>query len=400
MTLLIFTHVDSGHHILIIEEELRQSLCKLGLSDTCRTHEEEGAYRPLLVLQSRTGTADRICNSLYGHILAHYPLVKLGLHAKQLLTLALQHPLYRNACPLGNHLSDIFRSHRLGYYRILYCSLTRSQLLDLLLCLSHLSIADLSHLAIVSDPFGIMRLYLIVLDQLPLRLKFRQNALLLVPTLPQRVTLLHKFLQLRLDLVHLERHALTLDGLTLDLKLPYAAVQLRYRLGNGVHLEPELRGRLVHEVYGLVRQKTACDVSVRKFYRSNKGIIFDADLVVVFITFLQTSHYGNGSRRRRLIDHHHLETALQSLVSLEVFLIFIKSGGAYGAELAPCERRLEDIRCIHGTRGASGPYQRMDFINEKNHFSLTFNDFLYNSLEAFLKLSLILGTGDERAHVK
>ena len=326
--------------------------------------------------------------------------MKLCLHAKQLLTLALQHPLDRNTGPFGNNLCNILRSHGLGDYRILYRSLTRCQIFDLLLSLGHLSIADLRHLAIVSYPFGIMSLYLIVLDLLSLRLEFRQNAFLIFPTLPQCFTLLRQFLQFGLDLVHLERHTLTLYGLTLDLELPYAAVQLSYRLGNGVHLEPEFRGRLVYKVYRLVRQKTACDISVGEFDRSNQCVILYADLVVVFITLLQASHYGDGSRRRRLIDHHHLETALQSLVCLEVFLIFIKSGGAYGAELAPCERRLEDVRRIHGTRGASGPYQRMDFINEKNHFSLTFNHFLYNSLEAFLELSLILGASDERSHVK
>ena len=41
MTLLILAHVDSGHHVLIVEKELGEGLRKLSLSDTGGTHEQE-----------------------------------------------------------------------------------------------------------------------------------------------------------------------------------------------------------------------------------------------------------------------------------------------------------------------------------------------------------------------
>ena len=41
MTLLILAHVDSRHHILVIEKKLRQGLCQLCLSHTGSTHEKE-----------------------------------------------------------------------------------------------------------------------------------------------------------------------------------------------------------------------------------------------------------------------------------------------------------------------------------------------------------------------
>ncbi len=41
MPLLILAHVDTGHHILVIEQEFRQSLGQLSLSDTRSTHEQE-----------------------------------------------------------------------------------------------------------------------------------------------------------------------------------------------------------------------------------------------------------------------------------------------------------------------------------------------------------------------
>ena len=54
VTLLILAHIDTRHHILIIEEELRQGLGKLCLSYSGSTHEQERSDRPLLVLQTRT----------------------------------------------------------------------------------------------------------------------------------------------------------------------------------------------------------------------------------------------------------------------------------------------------------------------------------------------------------
>ena len=41
MTLLVFTHIDTRHHVLVIEQELRKSLGELGLTDTGGTHEQE-----------------------------------------------------------------------------------------------------------------------------------------------------------------------------------------------------------------------------------------------------------------------------------------------------------------------------------------------------------------------
>ena len=41
MTFLIFAHVDSSHHVLVIEKEFGQCLRQLGLSHTGRTHEQE-----------------------------------------------------------------------------------------------------------------------------------------------------------------------------------------------------------------------------------------------------------------------------------------------------------------------------------------------------------------------
>ena len=54
VTLLILAHIDTGHHIFVIEEKLCQSLGQFGLSHARRSHEQERSYRPFLILQTGT----------------------------------------------------------------------------------------------------------------------------------------------------------------------------------------------------------------------------------------------------------------------------------------------------------------------------------------------------------
>ena len=246
MTLLIFAHIDTGHHILIIEKKLRQSLGKLCLSHTCGSHEQEGAYRPLFILQACTRAAHGICNRLYGHILTYYPFVKFRFHTKQFLPFALQHPPDRNACPFCNDFSYILRCHCLSDDRILYFSLTGSKLVYLLLSFRHLTVTYLGNLSVISSPFCIVSLYPVVLHLLTLDLKVRKYTPFLIPSAAKPCTFFIKRLEFFLDLIHLKRYTLTPDGLTLDFQLTDTTVELCDRFRNRVHLQTQLRRSLVH----------------------------------------------------------------------------------------------------------------------------------------------------------
>ena len=275
--------------------------------------------------------------------------MKLCLHAKKLLSFALKHPAYRYAGPFSHNLRNILGSDSLCDDRVLYRSLTRGKLIYLLLRLGHLAITDLRNLSIVASPLGIMSLDLIILHHLSLPLEIRKDAFLLVPAPAQIVTLRIQGLEFLLDLIHLERYAFTLDGLTLDLELTDPAVKFSYRLRHGIHFQTQLGSRLVNEVDGLVRKETACDVTMRQLHSCNQCIILDTYLMVVLVTFLETAHDGDGSRWGRLVYSHHLETTLKGLVCLKILLIFVKCSRADGPELSTGKRRLEDIGSIHGS---------------------------------------------------
>ena len=268
-------------------------------------------------------------------------------HTKKLLPFTFQHPAHRNTGPFGHHFRDILRSHGLGDDRVLDRSLTCCQFIYTCLGLGHPCITNFRYLAIITGPFRIVSLDLIILHLLTLALKFGKNLLFLVPTLAQFISLGIQCLEFLLDLVHLERHALTLDGLTLDLKLADAAVKFGNRLRHGIHLKTELRSCLIHKVNCLVREKAVSDISMRQFDCRYQGIILDPHLMMILISFLEATHDGNGSRRGWFIDHYHLETPLKGLVSLKILLILIQGSRADGTEFTSCKSRLQDIRGIH-----------------------------------------------------
>ncbi len=326
--------------------------------------------------------------------------MKLSLHTEQLLALALQHPLHRNPRPLGHNLRNILRSHGFRDYRVFDACLAGIKLIYFLLSLCHFPVAYLGNTSIVTGTLGIVGLYLVVLHLLACLLESRKDILFLIPAASEDIPLLTKLLKLLLNLIHLERNSLTLDGLPLYLELAYPAVKLCNRLRDRVHLKTQLGSCLVNKVNGLVRKETVGDIAVRQFHSRYQRVILNTDLVMVLIALLESPHYGDGCGRRRLINHHHLETSLESLVRLKILLVFVKCSRADCTQFPARKSRLKDIRCIHSSGSTSGAHQCMDFVNEQDNLSVTVNDFLHHAFKTLFKFSLVFRARNKRTEVK
>ena len=99
MLLLILTHVDTGHHRVVVEKVFSQRLRQLGLTDTRRTQEDERADGSFRVLQSGTAPPYGICHSLDGLVLTDDTLVKFVFQVEQLLAFTLQHLAHGDSRP-------------------------------------------------------------------------------------------------------------------------------------------------------------------------------------------------------------------------------------------------------------------------------------------------------------
>ena len=287
--LLVFGHIDTGHHILVVEQEGRQRLGQLRLTHAGGTHEEEGADGALLIGKAGTVAAHGIGHGADGLVLAHDPLVQLAFHPQELFLLAFQHPLHGNARPLGHHFGNVFRGNRLCHKRILDGLGLGGELVNPLLRSGHLAVTDLCHLGVVSVALGRLGLLIKLFQLLAGRLQASQGIFFLVPALHQAFALFLQLFQFGLQLFQFGRYTLALDGFPLNLLLPDGGIELVDGFGHGIHLQTQLGGRLVHQVDGLVRQETAGDVPVGKVDGGDEGIVLDPHLVVVLVPLLQTS---------------------------------------------------------------------------------------------------------------
>ena len=113
MLLHVLRHVDADQRMLVVEQELRQRLGQLGLADAGRAQEHERADRPVRILQAGAGAAHRGRHRLHGLGLADDALGELLLHVQQLLALAFEHAVDRNAGPARDDLRDVIGGHRL-----------------------------------------------------------------------------------------------------------------------------------------------------------------------------------------------------------------------------------------------------------------------------------------------
>ena len=161
------------------------------------------------------------------------------LKVQQFLALALQHSLYRYACPFGDNLRNIIGRDLLIYKLPLRVAVAFGcQFIYLLLQLRNLAISYLCHLAIIPGSLCRCSGILQILYLLALALHIGKHLLLLLPALVQLLLFCQKVIELICKFGQFWRFALSLDCLLLYLQLLYSSVKLIYGLRHRVHLQP------------------------------------------------------------------------------------------------------------------------------------------------------------------
>ena len=171
-------------------------------------------------------------------------------------------------------------------------------------------------------------------------------------------------------------------------------------LGHRVALHAQTCGSLVHQVYGLVGQESLGDVAVREAHGGYDGIVLYAHTVVLLVALLQSSQDADAGRHIGLVHLYRLETALQSLVLLEILLVLVQRGGTNAAQFATSQCRLQNVGGIHGTLCLSGTHEGVYLVYKEDYLALALCHLGDDTLQTFLELALVLGTGNESAHVQ
>ena len=118
------------------------------------------------------------------------------------------------------------------------------------------------------------------------------------------------------------------------------------------------------------------------------------------VFFLQASQYRDGGLFVRLVNHHYLETAFESLIFLKILLVLVKCCCANSTQLATSKSRFQDVGGIHRAFATAGTDKSVNLIDKQDDITITFNDFLDNGFQSFLKLTLIHCAGDESTHIQ
>ncbi|CAJ1827550.1 hypothetical protein CDAIGKPJ_01724 [Aeromonas salmonicida] len=90
---------------------------------------------------------------------------------------------------------------------------------------------------------------------------------------------------------------------------------------------------------------------------------------------------------------HQLEAAREGGIFLHVFLVLTPGGGGYGTQLAPGQRRLDEVGDIQPTGLIASPDQGVGLIDKEDDRTHRLLDLLHYPLEALLELSLDRRTG-------
>src|SRR5437763_976327 len=138
----------------------------------------------------------------------------------------------------------------------------------------------------------------------------------------------------------------------------------RGRASRLTHSHPGAGG--VDQRYCLVGQLPARDVAGLEPHRLAKRLVEDAHAVMLFERADEAAHHRNRAGFRGLLDLDDLEPPAQRRILLEVFLVFRPGRRRDRAQLAACQRRLQQIGRIALPGLAAGPDHRMRLVDKQD----------------------------------
>ncbi len=196
------------------------------------------------------------------------------------------------------------------------------------------------------------------------------------------------------------RIGLFFEGLPLDLELHDPAADAVQLGGQRVILEPQLGGGLINQVDRLIRQPPIGDVPIRQHRCRHNGRIRDAHAVMSFVAVLQSAQDGDGVLDTWRVDHDRLEAALQGRILLNVLAVLVDGRGPDAAELAPGQRRLEQVARVHGPFRLAGTDHDVQFVDKQDDLPLRGDDLFQHGFEPVFELAAELRAGDQRTHIE
>jgi hypothetical protein len=156
----------------------------------------------------------------------------------------------------------------------------------------------------------------------------------------------------------------------------------------------------VEGVDGLVGQEAVAHVAGGELDRGPAGVLGQPHAVVVLVAALEAVEDRHGLLDRRLVDGDRGEAAFQRLVGLDVAAVLLERRRADDLQLAPRQRRLQDVRGVHRPLDARArPDDGVQLVEEEHDAAVGGGHLVDEPAQPLLELPAVLGTGDEPGEV-
>ena len=400
----ILGHINADQVALVVKQRFSQRFCKLRLTDTGRTEEQERADRPVRILNARTRTQNCFTDLFHGFILTDHTLMQRIIEMQQLFAVALHELGDRDSRPARHDSCDFILCD--GVTQQLGCTAAVCRIFssfDFLLQFREFAVLQLCSLVEVILPFGVVDLSFELFHLRTQLLDAADAALFVFPLcfhLREFVTLLcellPEFLQMRCgycvgflfqrSLLNLQLHDFTRDFVHFG--------------RHGIHFRADHRAGLVHQVDRLIRQEPVGDIAVRERRRCNQRGIVDLNAVEHLIALFQAAEDRDGILNGRLTDLHRLEPALQCGVLFNVFAVLIQRRRADAVQFTAGEHRLQQIACVHGAVRFARTDDRVQLVDKQQDLALGLFDLLQDRFQTLLKFTAVLCARDQCAEIE
>ena len=326
----IFRHVHADERLLVAEERLGQRAAELRLPDAGRAEEQKAADRAVRVAETDAAAADRVRDRVHCLLLPDDAAAQRRLHLQQLLALARGDARDGDTRPERNDLGHVLARHGAHGAGVRLLPLT-AQLLELRAQLL-LAVAQAGRALEILRAHGVFHI----------RGRVRQ--------------------------LHLQRvHPLRLHE----------------------RLHAHARGRLVHEVDGLVRQPAVADIAHGERDGLAQRIVRDVQAVVRLEPFAQTAQDQQALLRRGLCNAHGLKAPLERRVLFDILAVLLERRRADDLQLVAPERGLENVRRVDRALGRARADDRVQLVDEENHIPRSLH-LVQDALDALFKVAAVL----------
>ena len=154
-------------------------------------------------------------------------------------------------------------------------------------------------------------------------------------------------------------------------------------------LHAHARGRLVHEVDGLVRQPAVADIAHGERDVLAQRIVRDVQAVVRLEPFAQTAQDQQALLRRGLCNAHGLKAPLERRVLFDILAVLLERRRADDLQLVAPKRGLENVRRVDRALGRARADDRVQLVDEENHIPRSLH-LVQDALDALFKVAAVL----------